>query len=60
MEQRLTTSEKVFIALKERGSTKRWLAKEMQMTAPTLYSRLEHNDWSIAEIMLLNHLLKLS
>ena len=54
---KLNTSEKVLNALKERGTTKAWLAYRMQMTRPTLYSRIKKDDWSIAEILLLEKLL---
>ena len=59
MEIKLSTSEKVIKALKDRGSSKVWLAAELQMTTPTLYSRLSNNDWSIAEILLLQKLLNI-
>jgi hypothetical protein len=59
MFNKLTTSEKVLSALKIRGSTKVWLAEKMQMTPPTLYSRLTHNDWSVAELLLLQQLLEI-
>lgn len=54
-----STSEKVLLALGERGSTKTWLSKKMGISYVTLLSRLKENNWSISEIMHLQKLLNI-
>jgi lambda repressor-like predicted transcriptional regulator len=60
MLERLSTSEKVLEALKERGTSKVWLAEKMEISYPTLYSRLDNNDWTLAETLLLQKLLNIN
>ncbi len=55
----LSTSQKVLLALFDSKKTRIWLAKEMGMTTVTLNSRMNNNDWSISEIIFLQHLLKI-
>ena len=52
-EARETTSQKVETALKEQGRNKRWLARQLDISTATLYSRLEHNDWSLPELLVI-------
>jgi DNA-binding CsgD family transcriptional regulator len=41
MEEQLTVKEKVHIKLKRNGKTMQWLADQLGITRPTLYTRLE-------------------
>ena len=54
---RQNISVKVQEALKEQGRQKKWLYKQLGMSAPTLDSRLDNNDWTVAELVKLQDLL---
>ena len=56
MTQRLTTSKKVELALKEQGRKKSWLAKELGVSRPLLDRRLNDNFWQTTEIFKLKSL----
>jgi hypothetical protein len=57
--QRLTTSQKVHLALFNQKKTRTWLAEQMQITRMTLGSRIDNNDWSLGEVLLLKQLLNI-
>jgi len=48
---KLTTSKKVELSLKEQGRNKSWLAKELNISRPALYSKIKDNFWSINEVL---------
>lgn len=58
-EVKLTISEKVIMALKEQGRTKVWLSNQFGVEYPTIFYKLKHNNWSVAEIYLLKKLLNI-
>lgn len=47
----ITTSKKVELAIKEQGRNKTWLAKQLGISRPALYQRLNDNIWSVGEII---------
>lgn len=49
--ERITTSKKVELALKEQGRNKSWLAIQLDMSRPTLYQRFKDNFWSTSDII---------
>jgi DNA-binding NtrC family response regulator len=49
--ERITTSKKVEFALKEQGRNKTWLARQLSLTRPTLYDRLDSNSFTDSEIL---------
>ncbi len=48
---RLPTNKKVELELKAQGRNKSWLANELGITRPVLYSRLKDNFWTPTELM---------
>ncbi len=53
VKQRLTTSKKVELLLKEQGRSKTWLASQLKISRPTLDQRLKDNFWSAGDIIVL-------
>lgn len=53
----METSKKVIEALDVQGRSKVWLCEQLQISRPTLDSRLKDNTWRINEVMLLMKLL---
>jgi len=51
--ERITTSKKVELALKEQGRNKSWLADKLNISRPVLYQRLSDNFWKPSEIIIL-------
>lgn len=49
--ERLTTSKKVELSLKEQGRNKTWLAEKLGMNRPTLYARLKDNFWKPDDVI---------
>ena len=49
--ERITTSKKVELSLIENGSSKSWLAKQLNISRPVLYQRLKDNFWTTGEII---------
>lgn len=58
-EAKLSTSQKVELALKEQRRTKKWLADEFGVVYETIYYKLKENNWSVAELLLLQKLLNI-
>jgi len=56
MQNRLTTSKKVELALKNQGRKKTWLAEQLNISRPTLDGRLKDNCWSMSEIITIKRL----
>ncbi len=54
--QRLTTSKKVELIIKEQGRKKTWLAKELGITRQKLDSNLSDNFWTVGDIIKLKSL----
>jgi transcriptional regulator with PAS, ATPase and Fis domain len=54
--ERLTTSKKVELALKEQGRKKTWLADQLNIGRPTLDKRLKDNFWEVREVIKLKSL----
>jgi DNA invertase Pin-like site-specific DNA recombinase len=54
-----TTSQKVERALRDQGRSKRWLARQLEISVGTLYNRLNDNLWSAPELMMLQSLLNI-
>jgi hypothetical protein len=48
-----TTSEKVKVGIIRRGIMKSWLAPRLNMTRPTLDSRIKNDNWEPEDITLL-------
>ena len=59
MEEQLSFSEKVLIALRRSKQTKKWLALELKMTRPTLDRRLKNGKWLLCESVKISHWLNI-
>ena len=56
MSNAITTSKKVELSLRDEGRKKTWLAEQLEISRPTLDSRLKGNAFSIGEIIKLKRL----
>jgi lambda repressor-like predicted transcriptional regulator len=55
-----TITEGILSALKQSGESKQWLSKKLGMSEPTLYSRINNNNFSINEINQIGEFLNIS
>lgn len=56
LDNRITTSKKVELELKDRGIKKIWLAQQLGIARQTLDIRLKDNFWSNGEIIKLKEI----
>jgi len=52
----MTISNQITTAIANQGRKISWLAKELAISRTTLYSRIEHDNWSELEISKLKKL----
>jgi len=52
----MKTSEKVIGAIEKQGRKKTWLAEQLQLSRPTLDSRLTNDTWDADDITRLKQL----
>jgi len=57
MGEQLTFSEKVIIGLRREKKTKVWLCEQLNITRPTLDSRLKSEKWLLCEAKKIEKLL---
>lgn len=55
----VTFADKVISAIEKQGRKKNWIAKQLQMTRPTLDARLTENNFTVDEQNVLKDLLRI-